>query len=150
MTLWPRYETEIARQPRSFLLKQLVGGTDQVAVGMLGAVLAELFGLGHQFVGVDHRRLVLFLVVAVEPSQDHTDVLLARREELPAGPCRQVDIFRPRGTAAEQRSGYDQTRQAPHRRSPSATGENVLRFWLSPGNRVSHVDNFHVSAIDMK
>ena len=41
---------------------------------MGGAVLAEFFRLGDELVGVDDRRLVLFLVVAVEPGKDDADV----------------------------------------------------------------------------
>jgi len=53
---------------------------------MRGAVLAEFFGVGDKRFGVDHRRLVLLFVIAVEPGQDDADVFLGRRQELLAGP----------------------------------------------------------------
>ena len=90
----PRRRSDEASAPsttrirRSLLLKQLIRRADQVAVGMLGAVLAELLGLDDEGGGIDHRRLVLLFVIAVEPGQDDADILLARRQKLLATPGR--------------------------------------------------------------
>ncbi len=70
------------------LLEKLVGRRDKADIGMRRTILTQLLGVGHEFVGVDDRRIVLVAVVAVEPSQNHAHVILARRLKLLAGPGR--------------------------------------------------------------
>src|SRR6516164_2400032 len=84
---------------------------------MGGAVLAEFFRLGDELVGVDDRRLVLFLVVAVEPGKDDADVFLAGGEELLAAPRREVDVLGGGMAAVHESGGEDQAADDAHRLS---------------------------------
>src|SRR5579862_600584 len=74
------------RRSGSPLLEQLIGGVDEIIVGMGRAIRAELLGVGDKLLGIDDRRRVFFFVIAVEPRQDDADVVLVRRHEILAGP----------------------------------------------------------------
>ena len=71
--------------------KHLVGGGDEADVRMLGAILAELLGIGHELLGIDHRRIVFAAIIAIHPGQDDADIVLGRGLEFRASPSGKID-----------------------------------------------------------
>src|SRR5271170_776713 len=103
---------------------------------MRGAILAELPGIGDELGGVDHRRIVLVLVVAVEPGQDHADVVLRRRLELVAGPGRKIDVVGDgRHGAADYCRGKD-GRKDSHQ-CPYSSKRRCAALTMSPNLMIS-------------
>jgi hypothetical protein len=59
---------------------------------MRSAIVAKLFGIAAQLIGVDHRRVILGAVVTIKPRENERDLVLARRLELFAGLGGKIDF----------------------------------------------------------
>jgi hypothetical protein len=67
---------------------------------MLAAIFTEFLGILDELVGLDHGRIVLVFLIAVEPGQDELDRFLVRAYELLTRRRRKIAILGERGTAA--------------------------------------------------
>jgi hypothetical protein len=72
---------------------------------MIATIFAEFFGVIDELIGLDHRRIVLVFVVAVEPRQNDPDRFLVGGLKLLSSQSRQVDIVGEYGRTAHDHSG---------------------------------------------
>jgi hypothetical protein len=80
-----------------------------------GTVLAKLFGIIDELIGLDHRRIVLIFVIAIEPGQDELDRFVVGVLKLAARQGEEIDIVRECGGGrARDHSSREQTKQKLH------------------------------------